>query len=142
MAYRKLGRTSSQRKAMLRDLTSDLIINERIVTTVSRAKEVRRLAEKMVTLGKRGDLHARRQAAAFLRNEIASFEETEDAIIVEDVLQKLFDTIAPRFEDRNGGYTRILKMEPRRGDAAKMALLEFVEGTEANEETEEAVEAE
>lgn len=142
MAYRKLGRTSSQRKAMLRDLTSDLIINERIVTTETRAKEVRRLAEKMVTLGKRGDLHSRRQAAAFLRNEIASFEETEDAIIVEDVLQKLFDTIAPRFEDRNGGYTRILKMEPRRGDAAKMALLEFVEGTEANEETEEAVEAE
>lgn len=142
MAYRKLGRTSSQRKAMLRDLTSDLIINERIVTTETRAKEVRRLADKMVTLGKRGDLHSRRQAAAFLRNEIASFEETEDAIIVEDVLQKLFDTIAPRFEDRNGGYTRILKMEPRRGDAAKMALLEFVEGTEANEETEEAVEAE
>lgn len=140
MAYRKLGRTSSQRKAMLRDLTSDLIINERIVTTESRAKEVRRLAEKMVTLGKRGDLHSRRQAAAFLRNEIASFEETEDAIIVEDVLQKLFDTLAPRFQDRNGGYTRILKMEPRRGDAAKMALLEFVEGTE--EETEEAVEAE
>lgn len=142
MAYRKLGRTSSQRKAMLRDLTSDLIINERIVTTESRAKEVRRLAEKMVTLGKRGDLHSRRQAAAFLRNEIASFEETEDAIIVEDVLQKLFDTLAPRFEDRNGGYTRILKMEPRRGDAAKMALLEFVEGTETEEETEEAVEAE
>ena len=142
MAYRKLGRTSSQRKAMLRDLTSDLIINERIVTTESRAKEVRCLAEKMVTLGKRGDLHSRRQAAAFLRNEIASFEETEDAIIVEDVLQKLFDTLAPRFEDRNGGYTRILKMEPRRGDAAKMALLEFVEGTETEEETEEAVEAE
>ncbi|MDO5457813.1 MAG: 50S ribosomal protein L17 [Atopococcus tabaci] len=143
MANRKLGRNSSQRKAMLRDLTSDLIINERIVTTVSRAKEVRRLAEKMVTLGKRGDLHARRQAAAFLRNEIASFEETEDAIIVEDVLQKLFDTLAPRFEDRNGGYTRILKMEPRRGDAAKMALIEFVEATEAEEEeTEEAVEAE
>ena len=138
MAYRKLGRTSSQRKAMLRDLTSDLIINERIVTTESRAKEVRRLAEKMVTLGKRGDLHSRRQAAAFLRNEIASFEETEDAIIVEDVLQKLFDTLAPRFEDRNGGYTRILKMEPRRGDAAKMALLEFVEGTETEEEAVEA----
>ena len=143
MANRKLGRNSSQRKAMLRDLTSDLIINERIVTTVSRAKEVRRLAEKMVTLGKRGDLHSRRQAAAFLRNEIASFEETEDAIIVEDVLQKLFDTLAPRFEDRNGGYTRILEMEPRRGDAAKMALIEFVEATEAEEEeTEEAVEAE
>lgn len=140
MAYRKLGRISSQRKAILRDLVSDLIINERIKTTEARAKEVRRLADKMVTLGKRGDLHARRQAAKVLRNEIASFEETEDAIIVEDVLQKLFDNIAPRFQDRNGGYTRILKMGPRRGDAAHMVLLEFVEGSEA--EVEEEAEAE
>ncbi len=140
MAYRKLGRISSQRKAILRDLVSDLIINERIKTTEARAKEVRRLADKMVTLGKRGDLHARRQAAKVLRNEIASFEETEDAIIVEDVLQKLFDNIAPRFQDRNGGYTRILKMGPRRGDAARMVLLEFVEGSEA--EVEEEAEAE
>lgn len=142
MAYRKLGRISSQRKAMLRDLTSDLIINERIRTTEARAKEVSRLADKMVTLGKRGDLHARRQAAAFLRNEIATIEETEDAIIVEDVLQKLFDDIAVRFEDRNGGYTRVLKLGPRRGDAANMAILEFVEGPATEdaevEETEEA----
>ena len=72
MAYRKLGRTSSQRKAMLRDLTTDLIINESIVTTEARAKEIRKTVEKMITLGKRGDLHARRQAAAFVRNEIAS----------------------------------------------------------------------
>lgn len=141
MANRKLGRVSSQRKALLRDLVSDLIINEQIVTTLARAKETQRLAEKLVTLGKRGDLAARRQAAKLVRNEIASFEETEDAIIVENVLQKLFDTIAPRFEDRNGGYTRILKMEPRRGDAAPMALIEFVEGpVEAAEETDEVEE--
>mgnify|MGYP000134501700 CR=1 FL=1 len=72
MAYRKLGRTSSQRKAMLRDLTTDLLINESIVTTEARAKEIRKTVEKMITLGKRGDLHARRQAAAFVRNEVAS----------------------------------------------------------------------
>lgn len=137
MGYRKLGRSSSQRKAMLRDLTSDLIINERIVTTEARAKEVRSLADKMVTLGKRNDLHARRQAAKFVRNELAVVEETEDEVIVQTVLQKLFDDLAPRFAERNGGYTRILKMGPRRGDAAPMVVLEFVEGTVAAEENEE-----
>lgn len=135
MGYRKLGRTSSQRKAMLRDLVSDLIINDRIKTTKTRAKETQRLAEKMVTLGKRGDLHARRQAAAFLRNELAEVGETEDEIIVQSTLQKLFDDIAVRFENRNGGYTRVLNTEPRRGDGAPMAILEFVEkGEEAEEE--------
>lgn len=126
MAYRKLGRTSSQRKAMLRDLTTDLLINERITTTETRAKEVRKFAEKMITLGKRGDLHARRQAAAFLRNEIASVKEEGDDIIVENVLQKLFNDIAPRYAERQGGYTRILKTEPRKGDAAPMAIIELV----------------
>ena len=82
MAYRKLGRTSSQRKAMLRDLTTDLIINEAIVTTEARAKEIRKSVEKMITLGKRGDLHARRQAAAFVRNEIASVREEGEEIVV------------------------------------------------------------
>ncbi|GAA0488979.1 MULTISPECIES: 50S ribosomal protein L17 [Alkalibacterium] len=132
MGYRKLGRTSSQRKAMLRDLTSDLFINERIVTTVTRAKEVSKLADKMITLGKRGDLHARRQAAAFVRNELATVSETEDEIVVQTVLQKLFDDIAPRFAERNGGYTRVLKTEPRRGDGAPMAVLELVEGSAAS----------
>lgn len=131
MGYRKLGRTSSQRKAMLRDLVSDLIINEHIKTTKTRAKETQRLAEKMVTLGKRGDLHARRQAAAFLRNELAQVGETEDEIIVQSTLQKLFDDIAVRFADRQGGYTRVLKMEPRRGDGAPMAILQFVEKGES-----------
>ncbi|EST89233.1 50S ribosomal protein L17 [Vagococcus lutrae] len=126
MSYRKLGRTSSQRKAMLRDLTTDLLINERIVTTEARAKEIRSTTEKMITLGKRGDLHARRQAAAFVRNEIADVREENDEIVVETALQKLFNDIAPRYADRNGGYTRILKTEPRRGDAAKMVVIELV----------------
>lgn len=126
MSYRKLGRTSSQRKAMLRDLTTDLIINERIVTTEARAKEVRSTAEKMITLGKRGDLHARRQAAAFVRNEVANVREENEKIVVESALQKLFNDLAPRYAERQGGYTRILKTEPRRGDAAPMVVLELV----------------
>jgi large subunit ribosomal protein L17 len=120
MAYRKLGRTSSQRKAMLRDLTTDLIINERIETTEARAKELRKFVDKMITLGKRGDLHARRQAAAFVRNEVANAETGEDA------LQKLFSDVASRYEDRQGGYTRIHKLGPRRGDGAPMAIIELV----------------
>lgn len=120
MGYRKLGRTSSQRKAMLRDLTTDLIINERIETTETRAKELRSVVEKMITLGKRGDLHARRQAAAYIRNEVADQETGQDA------LQKLFADIAPRYDERQGGYTRIMKIGPRRGDAAPMVIIELV----------------
>lgn len=126
MSYRKLGRTSSQRKAMLRDLTTDLIINERIVTTEARAKEVRSTTEKMITLGKRGDLHARRQAASFVRNEIADVREENEEIVVETALQKLFNDLGPRYAERQGGYTRILKTEPRRGDNAPMVVLELV----------------
>ncbi|RKD67589.1 LSU ribosomal protein L17P [Sinobaca qinghaiensis] len=119
-AYAKLGRDSSARKALFRDLATDLIINERIETTVSKAKELRPIIEKMVTLGKRGDLHARRQVAAYIRKEVANEETGQDAV------QKLFDEIAPRFEDRQGGYTRVLKAGPRRGDAAELAIIEFV----------------
>lgn len=120
MGYRKLGRTSDQRKALLRDLATDLIINERIETTEARAKELRSVVEKMITLGKRGDLHARRQAAAFIRNEVANKESGQDA------LQKLFSEIAPRYEERQGGYTRIMKIGPRRGDGAPMVIIELV----------------
>lgn len=120
MAYRKLGRTSAQRKAMLRDLTTDLIINERIETTETRAKELRATVEKMITLGKRGDLHARRQAASYVRNEVADAEAGTDA------LQKLFADIAPRYQERQGGYTRIMKLGPRRGDGAPMVIIELV----------------
>lgn len=115
---RKLGRTTDTRMAMLRNLASDLIIHERIETTEAKAKELKSVVEKMVTLGKRGDLHARRQAAAFLYHQ----EANED----ENVVQKLFDDIAKRYEDRQGGYTRVLKLEQRRGDNAPMAIIEFV----------------
>jgi large subunit ribosomal protein L17 len=120
MAYAKLGRDSAGRKALFRDLATDLIINERIETTEAKAKELRSIVEKMITLGKRGDLHARRQAAAFIRREVAN-EETGD-----DAIQKLFSDIATRYEERQGGYTRILKMGPRRGDGAPMVIIELV----------------
>lgn len=133
--YRRLGRRSDQRKALLRDLVTDLIINDRIVTTEAKAKEVQRLADRMVTLGKRGDLHARRQAAQIVRfEEVVTTEVTTDkkgknakeVVKTQNALQKLFNEIAPRYTERNGGYTRIYKMGPRRGDAAPMAIIEFV----------------
>ncbi len=138
--YRRLGRRSSQRKALLRDLVTDLIINDRITTTEAKAKEVQRLVESMVTLGKKGDLHARRQAAAVVRFENVQPVQTEvedtkkkskknadEVVKTQNALQKLFDVIAPKFATRNGGYTRIYKLGPRRGDAAPMAIIEFVE---------------
>ena len=127
MAYRKLGRTSAHRKAMLRNLTTHLIVNEKIVTTETRAKEVRKFVEKMITLGKKGDLASRRRAAAFVMNVVADVKEENDDVVVQSALQKLFDDLAPRFAERNGGYTRILKMSERRGDAAKMVVLELVD---------------
>ncbi|MBU3827733.1 MAG: 50S ribosomal protein L17 [Candidatus Lactobacillus pullistercoris] len=127
MAYRKLGRDSAHRKATLREMTTQLFINERIVTTEARAKEIRKTAEKMITLGKRGDLAARRKAAAFVRNEVADIHEDKDAVVVKSALQKLFSDIAPRYKDRNGGYTRIMKLAlARKGDAAPMVILELV----------------
>lgn len=127
MSYRKLGRTSSQRKALLRDLTTDLIVNGRITTTEARAKEVRKTADQMITLAKRGDLASRRKAAAFVRNVVADVKEDGDNIRIQSALQKLFEELAPKYAERNGGYTRILKTMPRRGDGAKMVILEFVD---------------
>ncbi|MGQ2226907.1 50S ribosomal protein L17 [Fructobacillus fructosus] len=127
MSYRKLGRTSSQRKAMMRDLTTDLLINGRIQTTEARAKEIRKTADQMITLGKKGDLSARRKAAAYVRNEVADVKEDGDNIRIQTALQKLFQDIAPRFAERNGGYTRIMKTVQRRGDAAQMVILELVD---------------
>lgn len=126
MAYRKLGRTSAQRKAVLRDLTTDVIIYERIETTEARAKEVRKFVEKMITLGKKGDLSSRRKAAAFLRRELADARIDDDQVIIESVLDRVFDKYAERYADRPGGYTRILKKGPRRGDGAPMVILELV----------------
>ena len=112
--YRKLGRPTDQRKAMLRNLVTSFFKSEdgKIVTTETRAKEVRSLAEKMITLAKRGDLHARKQVLAYITEE--------------EVVTKLFDTIAPKYAERNGGYTRIVKMGPRRGDAVEVVILELV----------------
>jgi large subunit ribosomal protein L17 len=126
MGYRKLGRTSSQRKAMLRDLTTDLIIHERLQTTEARAKELRSVVEKMITLGKRGDLHARRQAAAYIRREVVASTDEEGNESTIYALQKLFDDVAPRYADRQGGYTRIMKAGPRRGDGVPVVVIELV----------------
>ncbi|ARI75370.1 MULTISPECIES: 50S ribosomal protein L17 [Halobacillus] len=117
---RKLGRTTDQRMALLRNLATDLIIHERLETTEAKAKELRSVVEKMITLGKRGDLHARRQAESFLYNAKADGEGEQTA------LQKLFSDIGPRYEDRQGGYTRVLKLGERQGDGAKMAIIELV----------------
>ncbi|HCZ3317826.1 TPA: 50S ribosomal protein L17 [Staphylococcus aureus] len=122
MGYRKLGRTSDQRKAMLRDLATSLIISERVETTEARAKEVRSVVEKLITLGKKGDLASRRNAAKTLRNvEILNEDET-----TQTALQKLFGEIAERYTERQGGYTRILKQGPRRGDGAESVIIELV----------------
>ncbi|MER2088180.1 MAG: 50S ribosomal protein L17 [Sporosarcina sp.] len=126
MGYRKLGRTSSQRKAMLRDLATDLIVHERIQTTEARAKELRSVVEKMITLGKRGDLHARRQVAQFIRRELVTMTDDEGKETEIFAIQKLFDNVAPRYAERQGGYTRIMKMGPRRGDGAPVVVIELV----------------
>lgn len=111
--YRKLGRDSAHRKALLRNLATSLITHERITTTLPKAKELRSVVEKMVTLGKKGSLHHRRQAASYL------FER--------DAVSKVFSSLATRFKDRQGGYVRILKRGLRPGDGAQMAIIEFVD---------------
>ena len=110
--YRKLGRPTDQRMAMLRAMTTYLLENGQIKTTLSRAKEVAPLAEKMVTLAKKNNLASYRQALAFITKE--------------DVAKKLFDEIGPKYADRNGGYTRVVRIGPRRGDAAEMAIVQLV----------------
>lgn len=130
MGYRKLGRTSDQRKAMLRDLATSLIVSERITTTETRAKELRKAVDKLVTLGKRGDLAAKRRAGQTVRN----VEITNEDGTTQHALQKLFDDIAPRFEDRQGGYTSIKKLGERRGDGAELVIIEFVEGAATTSE--------
>jgi large subunit ribosomal protein L17 len=112
-AGRKLGRDAAHRKALYANLTASLIEHGRIKTTVAKAKEVRPVAEEMITLGRRGDVPARRQALKFLRSQ--------------DVVHKLFSEVGPRFSDRPGGYSRIVKLGPRQGDAAEMAYLELVD---------------
>lgn len=110
---RRLGRTTSHREAMFRNLVTSFLSHEKITTTDAKAKEIRSVAEKMITLGKRGDLHALRQAASYIREK--------------SVVTKLFTTIAPRYKDRLGGYTRIVKLGIRQGDAAPVSIIELVE---------------
>ncbi|MBQ4115989.1 MAG: 50S ribosomal protein L17 [Clostridia bacterium] len=117
---RKLGRPTAHRQAMLRGMVTYLLENGSIQTTLTRAKEVRSLTEKMITLGKKNTLAAKRAAMAFVTKE--------------DVVKKLFDTIAPEYADRNGGYTRMYKLGPRRGDGAEMALIKLVADEKAAEE--------
>lgn len=112
--YRKLGRDNKHRRSMLANLTKDLIINEKIVTTETRAKEVRKCLEKMVTHGKKGTLVSRRKVLAFLQND-------------KEATKKVFDLLAPKYADRKGGYTKILKLDERRGDDALMVILKLVE---------------
>lgn len=112
--YRKLGRTNKHRRSMLANLTRNLIKYERIETTETRAKEVRKFFDKMITYGKDGSLVSRRKALAFLQND-------------NEAVKKVFDVLAPRYANRNGGYTRILKLDERRGDDALMAIIELVE---------------
>ncbi len=114
MAYRKLGRTNKHRRSMLANLTKDLLMNGKIETTETRAKEVRKFVDKMISYGKDGSLVARRKALAFMQNDTV-------------VVKKVFDELAPKYANRNGGYTRILKLTERRGDDALMVILELVE---------------
>ncbi len=109
---RKLGKTSDHKKAMLRNMVTSFLKEEKIITTDAKAKELRGVADKMITLGKAGTLHARRQAESYIR--------------VKDTTKKLFDEIAPRFADRNGGYTRIVKVGNRVGDSAAISMIELV----------------
>ena len=113
MAYRKLGVDTKHRRSMLANLTKDLIMNGKIVTTETRAKEVRKFADKMITYSKKGDLISRRKALAFLQNDTVA-------------VKKLFDELAPKYATRNGGYTRVLKLDERDGDNALMAVIELV----------------
>ncbi len=116
-AHRKLGRTQSHRRSMLANMAASLFEHEQIVTTLPKAKELRRVAERLITLGKKGDLASRRIAISRLRNE--------------EMVKKLFDTLAPRYKTRNGGYTRVLKAGFRYGDQAPVAVIELVERDEA-----------
>ena len=124
MAYRKLGRDNKHRRSMLATLTKQVVENESITTTETRAKEVRKFVDKMITYGKKGDLVSRRKALAFLHND-------------KKTVEKIFNDLAKRYENRNGGYTQILKLTERRGDDALMVILKLVTETKPEKETKE-----
>lgn len=120
MWNRKFGRTADHRKAMLRNLATSVIMYGKVETTEAKAMDMRSVVDELITLGKKGDLASRRRAASFIRNVVA------DEASQKTVLQKLFDEVAPKYADRNGGYTRVVKTGVRRGDAAPMAYIELV----------------
>lgn len=124
MAYRKLGRDNKHRRSMLANLTKEVVNKESITTTDTRAKEVRKFVDKMITYGKKGDLVSRRKALAFLHNDKATVD-------------KIFNDLAKRYENRNGGYTQILKLDERRGDNALMVILRLVEESKKEDKKEE-----
>ena len=124
MKYRKLGRETRIRRSILAGLTKDVIMNGFVVTTEARAKEVRKFVDKMITYGKKGDLVSRRKALAFLHND-------------KKVVDKIFNDLAKRYENRNGGYTQILKLNERRGDNALMVILRLVDETKPEEKKED-----
>ena len=124
MAYRKLGRDNKHRRSMLATMTKHVVENESITTTETRAKEVRKFVDKMITYGKKGDLVSRRKALAFLHND-------------KKTVEKIFNDLAKRYENRNGGYTQILKLTERRGDDALMVILKLVTETKPEKETKE-----
>lgn len=124
MAYRKLGRDNKHRRSMLATMTKQVVENESITTTETRAKEVRKFVDKMITYGKKGDLVSRRKALAFLHND-------------KKTVEKIFNDLAKRYENRNGGYTQILKLTERRGDDALMVILKLVTETKPEKETKE-----
>lgn len=125
----QLARPADQRNALLRTLATSFIKNDEIVTTLGRAKALKEVVEKLITLGKRGDVHAMRQASRLIYNHPTGelMKSASGKTIEETVLRKLFTNIGPRFAARNGGYTRLIKVPPRRGDAAPMALIQLVQ---------------
>ena len=123
MAYRKLGRDNKHRRSMLATLTKQVIMNESITTTETRAKEVRKFVDKMITYGKKADLVSRRKALAFLHND-------------KQVVDKIFNELVPRYQNRNGGYTQILKLDERRGDGALVVILKLIDADKKEEPAE------
>jgi len=126
-AFRKLGRTPAHRRALFRNLATSLVLHDRIETTLPKAKELKRIADKLVTLGKKNNLHARRQAMGYLFASNLTSKKKEHSGNKLTAVHKLFEEIAPKFADRSGGYTRVLRTKVREGDKAQMAIIEFVE---------------
>jgi large subunit ribosomal protein L17 len=125
-AYRKLGRTPTHRRAMFRNMATSLILNEKIETTLPKAKELKRVADKLITLGKKNNLHARRQALSFLTpvyRRVTGYPFKDSAV------HKLFTDLSPRYMERSGGYTRVIRTRKRPGDMAQLAIIQFVEGS-------------